>query len=252
MYGVIFIVLGSGPTGILRLFDRHDLISVQTVVEPIIRFVGAVILFYLSAPLAAFLAVWFAAMVCSRITMIAFAWRHLAALEKTKGMLRSFKRTASLSFLKDNTDLCRFVIGTHFTSTLNLNSLQLGTILSGWILGPAGAGLFRVAQQFADILVKPAQKLLIPAIYTDMAEYTAKGDHHTRRKMIIHTAMIATVISACVLGLFVVFGDTMLTLFAGEDYAEAHHLMLYLSLAGVLLIVTFPIEPFLMQVPNHQ
>lgn len=241
-YGAVmfFIIISSTPLGVMRLFDRHDLVSWHTVVEPFVRVVGAAWCFATEAGLTAFVAVWFVSTAIGRVVAGAFAF----------GLLRD---RALLPRLADHVgrDLglprgsWRFVFGTHLTSSLNLGNTQLGTLLAGWLLGPVGAAHFRIARQFANVLVKPSSKLLVPAIFTDMTELTARGDDATRRHVVIRSMLAAGAVAGAVFLLLAAGGEWLLALVFGDPYRPVYPAMLWLAAAGLLTVMLFPIEPLL-------
>ena len=237
---VLFMVAGSGPLGVLRLFDRHDLIAWQTVIEPSIRLLGVVLLFAFDASLLAYLVVWFAATVASEIA----TWVMALGVLKVR---RLIPRREDLCITRFDLPpgIWRFVLGTNLNSTLNLGNTQLGILLCGWLLGASGAGYYRIAKQFADVLVKSSSKLLVPAIYTDMAELTARDDHRTRRQVVRRSVLVAGAAAVAVFAVLTVSGRFLISLTVGEAYLPAYVPMLWLALAGVIAILSFPFEPLL-------
>src|SRR3546814_3454387 len=67
LYGlsVLFMVTAT-PTGLLRLYDRFDLLAVQTNVGALARLAGAAAVFLAGGGITDFLLVWFAASVVAR------------------------------------------------------------------------------------------------------------------------------------------------------------------------------------------
>lgn len=237
---VIVMVLGSAPLGILRLFNRHDLLSWQSVIEPLVRFLGAAWLFAIDSPLPGYIVVWFMATVASE----AGTWMFALSVMRKRALLPRRAQWFSRGMRLPG-GMWRFVIGTNVNSTLNLGNTQLGTLLAGWLLGPSGAGYYRVAKQFADILIKPSSKLLVPAIYTDMAELTAAGDRATREHVVRRGVLVAGLAALGVFAALVVFGKLLITVLVGAEYTPVYATMLWLALAGFLSIIAFPFEPLL-------
>lgn len=238
--GIVILILTSVPEGLLKLFDRHDLISVQTIIEPVIRFAGALFLFSTNGALINFIWLWLIALIAGRLAGIYLS----IALLKQKDLLRHIDLSIK-HFIKPENGLWRFVIGTNISTSLNINNHQLATVLCGWLLGPSGAGLYRVGQQISNIISKPASKLLTPAIYTDMAELSASGEHHKSGKVILQTSIIALGASGLLFTILVFGGKYVITLIAGEEYINAYPVMITLAVAGLLQIIAFPLEPML-------
>lgn len=237
---VFFIILSSTALGVLRLCDRHDLVAWHTVVEPLVRLLGAIGCALADASLITFVVVWFVSTAIGRSVAMVFAI----------GVLRERTLLPSLDTLKQwqlglPRGIWRFVIGTHLTSSLNLGNTQLGVLLTGWLLGPAGAGYFRIASQFANVLIKPTSKLLVPAIFTDMAELTARGESATRRHVVQRSMLIAGGAAGAVFLLLAVCGELLLTVIFGEAYGVVYPLMLWLAAAGLVTVIVFPLEPLL-------
>ncbi|MDP7142119.1 MAG: oligosaccharide flippase family protein [Alphaproteobacteria bacterium] len=236
--GSIFVMLGSAPLGYLRLADRHDLIAIQTTVEPAIRFIGAIILFFINGPLEAFLILWFAAMTASRITLMVIAVRTMR-----KENLWSDFTVRPAKILHPVSGIWRYVCGTQLTSTLNITNGPIGTILAGALLGAPAAGIFRVAQQFADILIKPVNKLLVPAIYTDMTQ--SAGNRTILKDLSVKTALFAGAPSLGIFIILVAAGKVLITATVGTEYLGAYTPMIILALSGIAMVATFPLEPLL-------
>ena len=238
---VAFVILGAAPLGVLRLLDRHDLISWQTIVEPLVRCAGAVFLFVSDGSLAAFLLVWFIATALGKGALFVAASKALAA----RGL--SLQRAAlDRRCLAPAPGIWRFSAGTNLSSMLNLNDTQIGPLLAGNLLGAADAGLYRIAQQVANVVSKPVHKLLVPAIYTDMSQLTAAGDRRTRRDVVARSGPIAGLAGLAIFAFLAMFGADLLALVFGDAYREAAGPMLWLAFAGVLATFAFPLAPLLM------
>lgn len=240
MIGVLFLVMGSVSEGVMRLFDRHDLISIQSVIEPTIRFAGAIYLFVYGGDLKDFLIVWFIAMIAAKIVGMGLSYIMLYQ----KKILDGFKLELK-SFLGPEKGIWRFVAGTSLTASLNINNHQFAVLLCGWLLGPAGAGLYRVGQQISNVLSKPATKLLIPAIYTDMALFNAEGSKEKTKDVTIQTIILAFGAAVTLCGLLILFGKPIITAFVGAEYIEAYPVMVLLCIAALIGILSFPLEPLL-------
>jgi|GEM_PF-2197600 len=238
MFGAVFVLLGSAPLGYLRLRDRHDLISIQTTIEPFIRFIGACALFFIGGTLAQFLILWFVAMAIGRIFLMVLSIRHMMKENLFEGFTLSIKHLFSPA-----KGIWRYVFGTQITSAFNIGNTSLGVILTGALIGPAAAGLFRVAQQFADILIKPANKLLVPAIYTDLTEQ--KGNLPGAKDLSMKTILMAAAPAIALFSILVVAGQWLILAAVGIEYADAYIPMVILAFGGLCVVASFPLEPLL-------
>lgn len=242
LYGlaVVFVNMSAAPNGVLRLLDRFDLLAVQTAIEPSVRFFGSLALFFFAPSLPAFLMLWFGALVTGKIVLSALAWREM----KRRDLLTGFGLSRRF-FRAPEKGAWRFAFGTNIMAGLQLAGTQMPLLAVGWLLGPAAAGLFKVAQQFANILTKPASKLLIPAIYPALSHLSALGDHAARAHMVSRNAALA---GAGALGIFILlalFGKFLLALLFGNAYENAYSVMLLLAAAGAVEVAAFSLEPLL-------
>lgn len=237
---VLFMMLNSTPTGVLRLLDRFDLISVQSTVAPLIRLVGCAVLLFWGGGLIEFLAVWFVSAALGRVVLCAFAVFALTHRDILGCLDLSLKGVAC-----PEPGIWRFVAGTNVNGSLRLAQSQLGVLAVGWLVGPAAAGMFRIATQFADLLVKPNNKLLVPAIYPELTRLAAQQRFQERADMVRRTILFAGGVSAVLLALLVVAGKPLITLAAGPEFADAYPTMICLAVAGLIGAWTFPLEPLL-------
>jgi len=235
---IITMVMAATPLGVLRLLDRFDLISLQTTIAPAIRLLGTLMLFFSGGDLMDFLVVWFVAAVASRIVLLGMAWSQL----RQRGLLRHFWR---LPDRDPEVGIWRFILSLNLSRGLFVSQPQIGLLLAGGLLGPAAAGVFRIAQQFSDVLIKPATKLLVPAIYPELAKLQSEQNHDQRRSMVLRMSLLVGGIAASVLIVLVVFGEVMITSFVGAEYAPAYTPMLWLALGGLISVIAFPLEPLL-------
>lgn len=242
LYGlsVIFFMLNSSANGALRLCDRFDLVSAQSAIAPLIRTVGAGVLYLTGGGLVAFLAVWFAATAAGRLYLLGAAWYELGRRGLTDGFWRSMRGS-----WRPEPGIWHFSFATNLSTALGAVQQHLGVLAVGWLLGPAAAGLFRVARQFANVLTKPTHKLLVPSIYPELARLTARGKTRARTKMVVRTALIAGAAAVVVFAVLAAFGKALIGLVVGTEFTEAYGAMLWLAFSGMLGVWLFPVGPLL-------
>ena len=239
---IFLILLTPTQFGVLRLFNRFDLIAVQTVIGPFIRFAGTVFLyFFTSAGLPAYLLVWFAGTIAGRFCLFAMALYTLRDHDLDGHCYKPVHP------LHNNSEagIVRFILAHNLTSSLQAAREPVGLILIGGMLGPAAAGIFRIAQKFADILMKPAGKILIPAIFPEFAKYeTGQGDKQ-HQHMIYKNIFVIGSLSLLVFAVLWLGGRQLIALIYGSDYLAAYKPMIWLCAAGLITILSYPLEPFL-------
>lgn len=235
---VLFMVTAT-PTGILRLVDRFGVLSVQGTLGNLVRLTAGSLAWALGGGIEWFLVAWYAATVVSGTYLIHAGWKEL----KVRGLLEGFRwRGGGLTRGFDG--IWKFVFSTNLNATLELAFTHVGTLVVGWFLGPKEAALFRVARQVGEALAKPA-KLLVPAIYPELARLSAAGEHKTMRDLALRGALLAGAGASLGLGVVWLAGEWLLGLVLGPDFIPAYPVMLWLVAAAVVGIWAFPLEPVL-------
>jgi O-antigen/teichoic acid export membrane protein len=230
------------PIGLLRLFDRFDLLAVQSAIGSFVRLVGSAALLAVGGGVAEFLVLWFIATLLAGAALVGFAWYETQQRRLLANMSWSV-RHLSAPFA----GIWRFVWLTNLNTSVAVVSTHLATLLAGGLLGAAEAALFRIARELADAAAKPT-KLLIPAIFPELARLAATGSVQAMRALTTHSLAIAAAAAVvCFLAIWL-FGDLLLRLVAGEAAVAAHPVMLLLGAAALLTLWAFPLEPLLISV----
>ena len=224
------------PTGILRLFDRFDLVSWSEMLTPAIRFVGAILAVAVMPTMEAFLAIWAISEIAAAILLW---WMAARCLRQHGGSIRPGWPRGVVS---DNPRLWNFAWSSNATASVNLVWQQLGTLAVGGSLGPAAAGGFRLAFQLAQALSKPAL-LLGRVIYPEFARLYGQEQFSRILQSASVVAALAGVSLVCITALF---GKAALTLIAGAEYGEAAPLLTILSAAVAIDLAGFALEPALL------
>jgi len=237
---VLFMVQAT-PTGVLRLIDRFDIQSVQSTLGAVIRMVGGGLVWVLGGGMIGFLIAWYIATAVAGIYLVWAGWRELGK----RGLLDGFRwRGDGQPMTRGFDGIWGFVWSTNLSSTLELAFTHVGTLAVGWMLGPRDAALFRIARQLGEALAKPA-KLLIPAIYPELARMTAAGQHREMRALVERSAMLAGAGALLALVICWFLGEICLRLIIGPEFVPAFPVMMWLVAAAVLGIWSFPLEPVL-------
>ena len=237
----IFFMVSATPTGVLRLTDRFDLLALQSAVEAWIKLMGAAWAWYSGAGLLAFLAIWFVAKVLAFLYLFGASAREL----KKRGALAGFALRSPQALVPPLPGLWAFVWSTNLNSSLGLAFSQAGTLMVGALMGPREAALYRVAKQVADAVAKPA-KLIVPALYPELARLALAGERAPLRKLILQLALAAGGIASVLLLVVSLLGGAALTLLIGPEFAAAEPVMLWLLTAAVVSLWAVPLEPLLM------
>lgn len=247
LYSILLIIwmVSDVGLGILRLFDKHGQVSMQVVVEPAVRLLGSLIMYYLGGGVMGFLWVWFVAGICSKVVLILLGLRTLR--KELKTLDTAAEKPAKLKlfdiYKEPEKGVWRYALGTNVQSALAANYAPM---LIASVLGPAGAGVWRVAQRFASVIINPVNKLLIPVIYTDMTWLNAAGDQKKRTALLIKTGAVAGGVSLGLVLIMALVGKYLIAKLFGVEFVEAYTPMIILALTTLVTAFTFGLGPMLM------
>jgi len=222
--------------GYLQVTGRFGLLGVHSLVPPIVRLIGAVIVWAGGWGLVGFLWAWLAAAVLEWAVM----W--IMAFATMPRSLRALTLNADLRGVRaENPGIVRFMLGANADVTFAELAARMTPLAIGWLGGPAAAGLFAIAQRATTVIAQPAQSLG-QAAYAELAKLAAKG----QTAMVISTiarasgVTMAVAIPVCIL--FGLFGDTFARLMGGDGFAAAGGLMLWLAIARTILLCGPPLS----------
>ena len=234
---LIAVTVKATPIGVLRLFDRFKLIALQTPLSPTVALIGVSLAYAVDGGLLAYLAAWFAAGMAESAVLVALGWRELGRQGLLSGLDLSLR-----GLTKPHAGLWRFVWAANIYTSLSAASSHLITLLLGWLLGPMAAGLFRIANQFASVLVVPAA-ILRRTIYPEFAKLTAKNDPRLVRRLMLRAGLISGSVAVAVVLVLALIGEPLIRLIVGEAYVAAADLLVLLAAASAVMLYGFAIEP---------
>lgn len=235
---VIFLV-PAAQVGLLRLFDRFDLLAGQAAISSAVRLVGGGIGFLIQAPMTFFLVVWAAGTVVSFVYVAGAAWFELRRRELTAG----FSWAGPL--LRPNLPgAWRFAWATNFSSSLDVAFTHVATLAVGALLGPTEAALWRVARQVADAMAKPA-RLLIPALYPELAKLRGSHGAGAMGRLALQVGLVGGGFATLLLVVAIFAGEPLLTLVMGQEFGAAANTMTWQVGAAVIGVWALPLEPML-------
>lgn len=238
LYAVLALfMLRAVPNGVLRLFDRFDLLANIQLISPSIRLTGVALAFFTGAGLWAFLLTWFLASLAANLSLMAYAWRELARQRMLKGF-----RPRLRGLITPHPGLWRFIWTSNLHATLALAKTHGTTLAVGWVLGPAAAGIFKIAAEFANVLVKPTS-LLNQTVYPELAKLASSGAMARIGKVVRRAGFVTAAGAAGVVLLAALLGQPILTFAVGTEFLDAYPVMILLVLAAALGLGGFALDP---------
>jgi O-antigen/teichoic acid export membrane protein len=232
---VLLLTTGATPTGMLRLFDRFDLVAYCESVGPLVRLIGASIAWAVGVSVSGMLWVWGIAAVAQ------FAVQWIAAIVGTRCPIEvgvdSVKQAT-----RENDRIWSFMLQTNISNSVSMFWTQLGTLAVGAVAGPAEAGGFRLALRLSKGMLRPVQPAIL-AIYPELTRMVAESDHKQLRMTVRRITALAASLALAVVLFTWVFGREILHLLAGKDYEFAYPLLGLLCVASAIDLVGFIFEP---------
>jgi O-antigen/teichoic acid export membrane protein len=235
-YSTILLTPGVGSAaGLLRLNDRFDIGGRQMTIAPSIRFLGVIIAWGLEAPIEAFVAVWGAAYVAENVYLLWQA-KHKYRVQIKQALAGVSLKDASL---KDFDGLRHFIWVTYWQSNIDLLPKHLTTLLVGHLLGPAEAGLLRLAKEIASALSRPAL-LIRQVVFTDLTRAWNEGSA-SFDVVAYRTAILGGALGMVFVALSYFFGAYLLGGLLGAEYVAAKDVLTWMLLAATLDLATSPL-----------
>ncbi|RJT45101.1 lipopolysaccharide biosynthesis protein [Rahnella woolbedingensis] len=228
----------STPTGILRTLDRFDLIAIQQSVKPLLIAMGSVVAYFLHLGFTGFIVTWF---ISNLFGGVLFWWFSVRELRRKD--FQGALRPSLFSSARRIEGAWNFVWTTNLSHSIWAARNSCSTVLVGIILGPASAGLFKIAMTFFDATGTPA-KLLEKSFYPEIMRL----DPSSRRPWLLglRSAVLAGGIGILVALLVVIVGKPLISLVFGYKYLESYDLIKIMLGAIVVSMMGFPQESLLL------
>lgn len=233
--GVLLLTTGATPAGMLRLFDRFDLVAYCDAVGPVVRLVGAAAAWFAGAGVGTFLAIW-------AIAAVVHAGALWAAALLIKRSRLAFGRRAFRQASQENERVWAFMLQTNVSNSLSLFWMQLGTLAVGAVAGHAEAGGFRLARGIAKGIMRPVQPVIL-ALYPELSRLVAEKDHAQLRKVVTRVSIVAAALAIVVAVAMGLASRQILNIVAGERFEFAQTFLVLLSIASAISLAGLAFEP---------
>lgn len=229
VYSIVLLSFGFGTAkGVLRLFDRHDVLGNQLMLGPVLRLSGVLVVMALNPTVFAFAMSLLFATATGNIYLIVRGWVELRHQVGRIGVKGPSLRTWRGQF----PGLDKFLVIVYWQANVDLLPKQISILLAGTFLGPAGAGLLRLARETTKVLSKPGA-LVRQVLFPDMVRMWVRGAEAFG--FLLARAMLFSALFGVVFVTASLFGGAQLLGGAlGADYAAAAPLMSLLLLAATL------------------
>ncbi len=184
---LIVFVTNATPNGVLRLFDRVEIIALQHGINAVVRFVLVLLAVLLGGSVLHLAWAWFAAFVISGSVTMA-----VCAYELVK---RDMKPVISLNWRKTGRifpGIWHFLLMSNLISSGPMLVTHVTTLIVGAELGAAQAAVLNLARQIATGISAPA-RLLGPLMLPDYSRLSGRGDWTGLRDLLVQQIKITAI-----------------------------------------------------------
>jgi O-antigen/teichoic acid export membrane protein len=236
---VAFDVAGV-PTGILRIFDKFKLFSVQKSICATIKFAGAALAWALGYGFKGFLWVWMLTEIVDYVSLTVMAWAELHKrgykgiwAEPLKGITQRYP------------GIWNFMISTNLTGSVKVGFRELDILIVGKYLGLTDVSLYKLAKKICaslDRLTNP----LYQSLYPELTRLWAKRDFRNFRRMVKQMIYIMGGLSLVTWLCFVIWGRSIIDLAVGHEFVAAYAVTVWYLLANGIAITSLPLSPMIL------
>ncbi len=226
IYSSVLFIFGFGTAkGVLRLFDRFDILSTHLIVGPGLRLTGVLLVMVWDPSVFWFVTALTLATMGGNLYLNVRGWAEMRRRVGSFGL----RGHPVKNWQKEFPGLRGFVSAVYWQANVDMMPKQMSTLLAGVFLGPQGAGLFRLSTEITKILTKPGE-LLQQVLFPDLVRMWNRGA--TAFMVLLQRAILISAAYGLVFVLASMFGGSLaLTRTLGEGYAEAGPLLTLLMLA---------------------
>jgi O-antigen/teichoic acid export membrane protein len=229
--------ISATPTGVLRLFDRFDLLSALAPLGPILRVGGCAVAYFTHGGLWAFGMVWLASTLLDRAILVVVGWRELGRRGYRRGLWGKLGDATA-----GHAGLWRFAIAGNLQSSVNVLTKEFDTLLVAKLLAPEAAGLWALAKRFGSVIGGPA-RLFVVSVFPQLAKLWAAHDYRLFRRLVLRSSLTGGV--AGILGalLFLAIGEHIIVLIAGAGFLGAFWPTALMMASRAITLFASPMTP---------
>jgi O-antigen/teichoic acid export membrane protein len=243
LYSVLILFSLSGtPVGVLRLFDRFDLLSYTAVLSAVVRLVGVLWCLVTGQGLFGFVLVYLITGIAGQLYQV-FASLWVLRKEGIGDLVREPMHGIGSTF----PGILDYVWITNVTSTIRMVSREADELIVAGLTTPAALGLFKVAKQFSQVLPRLTDPLY-QAIYPELTRLWAADRKKAFISLIKRTTLIAGVMAIVGWVGFLLVGRWLIAVTVGPGYLQAYIVALIYLLAIGIELLAFSMQPSMLAI----
>ena len=241
IYCLLLLMANDGTAvGSLRIWNKFNYISYCLIGGAFFRVFGIIALYICdSLALNNVAFVWFISSCIQYFLLQVTGW--LLIIRTLPKPLHNYQTPFKLCEL-ENKGIWRFLHLVYWQGVLEIIPKRGGVLLSGFFLGPEIAALYRITNDLAGVIAKPAL-LVRQVIFPDLARL--KNENSKNLPLTLKISIVVTLPAALLAIASLWFGEDFLSLTVGHDYKIASVLLTVLILSATLELASSPLRPFL-------
>lgn len=229
LYSSVLVTSGFGTAkGVLRLYDRFDVLGLQLMVAPVLRLIGVLLVMWWKPD------IWLFAVVLTLATTVGNVYLNVRGWAEMRRQAGSVARqNCSLKRWHEGPPgLWKFMTIVYWQANVDMLPKHVSTLLAGIFLGPEGAGFLRLAREITKILSKPGE-MLQQVLFPDLVRMWHRGA--AAFGSILRRALLISATFGLLFTALSIFGGVfLLASTLGDDYALAAPLLSWLMLAATI------------------
>jgi len=237
-YGaVVFLSVRSTAIGILRAQDRFGGNAAGDAIIPLVRFTGAILLFFATPTIAGFLLVW----ALSEFISFLFMWFLVARNRKVIAQPASSQLPVTAPSWPE---FFSFLFFTNLAFLANVIRERLVVVIVGIFVGPTAAGLYRLADQLANSVNRLAEVFARP-LFAELSKLFAGNESDRLTSLFWRSLRVSAVSGAVMFLALVLLGQFMIDVISGPEFLAAYPILLLLGATTIISLSGLGLEPLL-------
>lgn len=231
-------------TGILRLFNKFNLISIHIMISSIVRFILIIVIWILKLSFIHSVYLLIIAEIFKNTVFIIFGTFVFKSKTKDNFLKLLTIRGKFKSLLKE---VAKYLTPIWTWSTLRMLPRELDILLMGSFLGASSVGIYKITKQFASLLSRIYQPLY-QAIFPDINIMNKNKEYKKLKKLLQQSTALIFLSSFILFLIFFVFGKNILLFTAGKNYIPAYWPTVIYLLACIISSLSITLLPFLFSI----
>lgn len=243
LYSVLVLFSLSGtPIGVLRLFDRFDLLSYTVVLSVLVRLVGVAWCLMTGQGLFGFVLVYLITGIAGQLYQV-FASLWVLHKQSVNNIIRQPLRGIRSRF----PGIWDYVWTTNVTMTIRMLSREADGLVIAGLTNPSALALFKIAKQFSRVLPMFSEPLS-QSIYPELVRLWAGDQRKQFFSLIKRTTLLTSTMAFSGWLVFIVLGKWIIILTFGPAFQDAYLVTVFYMLAMVVFLCCFALTPSMLAI----